>query len=314
MVCRHDTLLFVTGYVLRIDRGSSHDGPGLRTTVVLKGCPLRCAWCDTPESHRIEPELAFREDRCARCFECFDDCKLGAISETDGHPVVDQGLCRWCGDCADGCSTDARLQVGSVMTESRVLAEIARDEAGFAESGGGVTFSGGEPLLQAEFVQRLLEGCRALGIHTAVDTCGAVSADAIARTAELADLFLYEVKHLDEEPHRRLTGSSNREILDNLRLLAQLGATVRVRLPLVPGMNDDEAHIRRLASFVTSLGFKEIDVVPYRRVAPEAYEALGRRYAGAEIQEPGPAAVSATVDLLSACGLAARVVRRASPR
>ena len=314
MVWRHDTLLFVTGYVLRIDRGSSHDGPGLRTTIVLKGCPLRCAWCDTPESHRIEPELAFREDRCVRCFECFDDCKLGAISETDGRPVVDQGVCRWCGDCADGCSTDARLQVGSVMTESRVLAEIARDEAGFAESGGGVTFSGGEPLLQAEFVLRLLEGCRALGIHTAVDTCGAASADAVARIAELADLILYEVKHLDEEPHRRLTGSSNREILDNLRLLARLGAPVRVRFPLLPGVNDDEGHVRRLASFLSSLELREMDVVPYRRVNGATYEALGRRYGGAEIQEPGPEAVSATVDLLSACGLAARVVRRGAPR
>jgi pyruvate formate lyase activating enzyme len=304
----------VTGYVLRIDRGSAHDGPGLRTTVVLKGCPLRCAWCDTPESHRIEPELAFREERCVRCFECFDDCKLEAISETDGWPVVDQGVCRWCGDCADGCSTDARLQVGSVMTESRVLAEIARDQSLLAESGGGVTFSGGEPLLQAEFVQRLLEGCRALGIHTAVDTCGAVSADAIARTAGLADLILYEVKHLDEEAHRRLTGSSNREILDNLRLLARRGAIVRVRFPLLPGINDDEGHVRRFGSFLSSLGLREVDVVPYRRVAPEAYEALGRRYAGADIQEPGPAAVSATVDLLSACGLAPRVVRRAPPR
>ena len=304
----------MTGYVLRIDRGSAHDGPGLRTTVVLKGCPLRCAWCDTPDSHRIEPELAFREDRCVRCFECFDDCKLGAISETDGRPVVDQGLCRWCGDCADGCSTDARLQVGSVMTESRVLAELARDEARFAESGGGVTFSGGEPLLQAEFVLRLLESCRALGIHTAVDTCGAVSADAIARTAGLADLILYEVKHLDEEPHRRLTGSSNREILDNLRLLAGRGATVRIRFPLVPGFNDAAEHVRRLGSLVASLGFKDVDVVPYRRVNGATYEALGRRYAGAEIQEPGPGAVSATVDLLSARGLAPRVVHRDTPR
>jgi pyruvate formate lyase activating enzyme len=304
----------VTGYVLRIDRGSAHNGPGLRTTVVLKGCPLRCAWCDTPESHRIEPELAFREDRCVRCFECFDDCKLGAISETDGRPVVDHGVCRWCGDCADGCSTDARLQIGSVMTESRVLAELARDEASFRETGGGVTFSGGEPLLQAEFVLRLLEGCRALGIHTAVDTCGAASADAVARIAELADLVLYEVKHLDDEPHRRLTGSSNREILDNLRLLARLGAAVRVRVPLLPGINDDEGHVRRLGSLVASLGFKDVDVVPYRRVNGAAYDALGRRDPAAAIREPHAEEISGTVDLLLACGLEARVVHRASPR
>jgi pyruvate formate lyase activating enzyme len=304
----------VTGYVLRIDRGSVHDGPGLRTAVVLKGCPLRCTWCDTPESHRMEPELAFREDRCVRCFECFDDCKLGAISETDGRPFVDQGVCRWCGDCADGCSTDARLQIGSVMTESRVLAELARDEASFRETGGGVTFSGGEPLLQAEFLLRLLEGCRALDIHTAVDTCGAAAAHVVERVASLADLVLFDLKHVDDDAHRRITGASNIEILNNLRLLAALGASVRVRLPLIPGVNDDAGHLRRLAELVASLGFRELDVVPYRRVAPEAYDALGRRYAGSAIQETGPEAVRGARDLLSACGLETRVVHRASPR
>ena len=260
----------MTGYVLRIDRNSAHDGPGRRTAVVLKGCPLRCSWCDTPESHRLEPELAFREDQCVRCFECFDDCKLHAISETDGRPVVDLNLCRWCGDCADGCSTEARLQVGSVMTESRLLQEIVTEAPLHRETGGGVTFTGGEPLLQAEFLFRLLEGCRALDIHTAVDTCGAAAPYAIERVAELADLILYDLKHVDDESHRRITGSSNREILDNLRLLVRLQAAVRVRFPLVPGVNDDAAHVRRLAEFVASLGLPGIDVVPYRRVAVRA--------------------------------------------
>jgi pyruvate formate lyase activating enzyme len=301
----------VTGYVLRIDRGSAHDGPGLRTTVVLKGCPLRCTFCDTPESHRMAPELAFRTDRCIRCFECFDDCQLGAISEVDGQPVVDQGVCRWCGDCADGCSTDARRQAGSIMTESRVLAELARDEARFRETGGGVTFSGGEPLLQADFLVRLLEGCRALGIHTAVDTCGAASADAIARTAELADLILYDLKHVDDEAHRRLTGSSNRELLENLGLLSRLGAVVRVRFPLLPGLNDDAAHVRRLGSMVSSLGFSDVDVVPYRAVDASAYDALGRRYILGAIDEPSPEAIADAVRVMAECGLRAIVVRRA---
>lgn len=301
----------MTGYVLRIDRGSAHDGPGLRTTVVLKGCPLRCTWCDIPESHRMEPELAFREDRCVRCFECFDDCKLGAISETDGRPVVDQGVCRWCGDCADGCSTDARLQIGSVMTESRVLAELAHDEASFRETGGGVTFSGGEPLLQAEFLLRLLEGCRALGIHTAVDTCGAASMHVVEQVAGLADLVLFDLKHLDEDAHRRTTGASNVEILGNLRRLAELGAAVRVRLPLIPGVNDNGGHISRLAGFVSSLGFREIDVLPYRRVDPRRYEALGRPNPSATVAEPNPGSVSAVCTVLAQHGLSAVVVRRA---
>jgi len=301
----------VTGYVLRIDRGSAHDGPGLRTTVVLKGCPLRCSWCDTPEGHRIEPELAFREDHCVRCFECFDDCRLGAISETDGRPVVDLNVCRWCGDCAGGCSTDARRQVGSVMTESRLLQEIEIDAPVHRQTGGGVTFTGGEPLLQAEFLFRLLEGCRALDIHSAVDTCGAASPWAVERAAELADLILYDLKHVDDERHRRITGSSNREILDNLRLLSKIEAAVRVRFPVIPGLNDDAAHVRRLAELVASLGFREIDVVPYRRPVPGTYEALGRPNPSAALQEPDAEAIAEVVQWMSECGVRATVVRRA---
>ena len=300
----------MTGYVLRIDRNSAHDGPGRRTAVVLKGCPLRCSWCDTPESHRLEPELAFREDQCVRCFECFDDCKLGAISETDGRPIVDLNLCRWCGDCADGCSTEARRQVGSVMTESRLLQEIVTEAPLHGETGGGVTFTGGEPLLQAEFLFRLLEGCRALDIHTAVDTCGAAAPYAIERVAELADLILYDVKHVDDESHRRITGSSNREILDNLRLLVRLQAAVRVRFPLVPGVNDDAGHVRRLAAFVASLGLTEIDVVPYRRSIAGSYEALGRPNPSASLQETPADAIAEALQRLSECGLTARVVPR----
>ena len=300
----------MTGYVLRINRGSARDGPGLRTTVVLKGCPLRCSWCDTPESHRIEPELAFREDHCVRCFECFDDCKLGAISESAGRPIVDQGVCRWCGDCADGCSTDARLQVGSVMTESRVLQEIERDAPLHRRSGGGVTFSGGEPLLQAEFLLRLLEGCRMLGIHSAVDTCGAAAPYAVERVAEAADLLLFDLKHLDDAHHRRITGSSNREILENLRRAVRRQAEVRIRFTLVPGVNDDEGHVRRLAELVGSLGLREIDIVPYRRVDASAYEALGRRDPLSAIDEPSPEAVADAVRLIAECGVRGTVVRR----
>ena len=300
----------MTGYVLRIDRGSAHDGPGLRTAVVLKGCPLRCAWCDTPESHRTEPELLFHQEQCVRCFECFDDCKLGAISETDGEPAVDLDLCRWCGDCADGCSTEARRQVGSVMTESRLLQEIEIDAPRHRETGGGVTFTGGEPLLQAEFLFRLLEGCRALDIHTAVDTCGAASPWAVERAAELADLILYDLKHVDDQCHRRITGTSNREILDNLRRLARLDAAVRVRFPMVPGLNDDAAHVRRLAELVVSLGFLEIDVVPYRRPRSGLYGALGRPDPSAALQEPRAETVADVVHWMSECGLTARVVPR----
>jgi pyruvate formate lyase activating enzyme len=278
--------------------------------VILKGCPLRCTWCDTPEGHRTEPELVFRQEQCVRCFECFDDCRLGAISASGGQPVVDLNVCRWCGDCADGCSTDARRQAGSVMTESRVLAEVLRDEALYRQSGGGVTFSGGEPLLQPDFLLRLLETCRERGIHTAVDTCGASPAGVLDRVADLADLFLYDLKHLDDGEHRRMTGASNREILDNLRMLARRQAPVRVRFPVIPGVNDAAAHVRRLGEFVSSLGFREIDVVPYRKPVPGVYEALGRPNSSMALQEPQATVIAEVMQRLSGCGLTAHVAPR----
>jgi pyruvate formate lyase activating enzyme len=196
------------------------------------------------------------------------------------------------------------------MTEARLLQEIERDRPVHLESGGGVTFSGGEPLLQADFLLRLLEGCRDLGIHSAVDTCGAAAPHVVERVADRADLVLYDVKHLDDERHRRVTGASNREILDNLRLLAQTRAAVRVRFPLVSGFNDDAGHVRRLAGFLASLGLRQVDVLPYRGVPAGAYEALGRTNMSSGVREPHPDAVSEVCGLLAEHGLHASVVER----
>jgi pyruvate formate lyase activating enzyme len=297
----------VTGYVFKIERFAVHDGPGIRTTVFLKGCPLRCTWCHSPESQSVEPELMFRQDRCIRCFECVDDCKLGAIANVDGQPVIDQAVCRWCGDCADGCPTDARTQSGSVMTESRVLKEIAQDTLFFDQSGGGVTFSGGEPMMQPEFLAALLDGCRTLRLHTAVDTCGAAPAHVLAKIADRADLFLFDLKHMDDASHRKVTGSSNVQILDNLQTLAARKANVIVRFPLIPAVNDDEVHIERLGRFVHSLGLSRIDVLPYHRAGTGKYSALGRDYALAEAEPPAGADRDRAVRILTDCGVHAAV-------
>ena len=303
----HDTLVFVTGYVFRIERFAVHDGPGIRTTVFFMGCPLRCTWCHSPESQSMAPELMFRQDRCIRCFECVDHCQLGAISQVDGQPVVDIAVCRWCGDCADGCPTEARTQAGSVMTEARVLDEIAQDTIFFDQSGGGVTFSGGEPLMQPDFLVTLLDGCRALRIHTAVDTCGAALPQALARVADRADLFLFDLKHLDDAGHRRATGSSNVQILDNLQALAARKANVIVRFPLIPEINDDADHIERLGRYVRSIGLSRIDVLPYHRAGSGKYPALGRDYALAGSETPSGADRARAVRILTDCGLQAAV-------
>ena len=293
--------------MFRIERFAVHDGPGIRTTVFFKGCPLRCTWCHSPESQSIEPELMFREQRCIRCFECIDSCQLGAISRVDAQPVVDMALCRCCGDCADGCPTGARTQAGSVVTESRVLEDIARDTIFFDQSGGGVTFSGGEPLMQPDFLVALLDGCRSLRIHTTVDTCGAALPRTLDRVADRADLFLFDLKHLDDARHRQVTGSSNAQILDNLQALAARKANVIVRFPLIPGINDDEDHIERLGRFVRSIGLSRIDVLPYHRAGSAKYAALRRDYALAQSEPPSGADRARAVHLLADCGLEAAV-------
>jgi pyruvate formate lyase activating enzyme len=295
----------VTGYVLRIERCAVHDGPGIRTTVFLKGCPLRCAWCHSPESQKPEPELLLRAERCIRCFACVDDCKLGALSRVDGEPVIDTATCRWCGDCADACPTDARVQAGSVMTESRVLQDVERDTIFYDQSGGGVTFSGGEPLMQPAFLLRLLEGCRARRIHTAVDTCGAAPVDVVDRVADLADLFLYDIKHLDEQAHRQATGASNRQILDNLARLAARGAKVRVRFPLIPGVNNSVDHLTRLGRHLASLGLFHIDVLPYHRAGTGKYAAMGRTYGLDPVEPPSEPVRADALRILTAAGLQA---------
>jgi len=295
----------VTGYVFRIARSSVHDGPGIRTTVFLKGCPLRCTWCHSPESQSPQPELFYREDRCIRCLECVDHCQLGAISAVDGRPTVDGEVCRWCGDCADACPSGARTQAGSVMTESRVLQEIERDTVFYDQSGGGVTFSGGEPMMQPDFLVALLDGCRKRRIHTAVDTCGAASAETLSRVADRTDLFLFDLKHIDAARHRHVTGSSNTQILDNLAALAARGSNVVVRFPLIPGVNDDPGDVERLGRFVASTGLSRIDVLPYHRSGTGKYPATGRPYALPDIEPPSLEAREQAVRILDGCGLRA---------
>jgi len=297
----------VTGYVFRIERFALHDGPGIRTTVFFKGCPLRCTWCHSPESQSTAPELMFRDERCIRCFACIDDCHQGAVSRVDEQPVVNPAICRRCGECADTCPTGARTQVGSVMSESRVLEEIARDTIFYDQSGGGVTFSGGEPLMQPDFLVALLDGCRALHIHTTIDTCGAAFPRVLERVAERADLLLFDLKHLDDARHRQVTGSSNVQILDNLRALAARKANVIVRFPLIPGINDDPDHIARLGRFIHAIGLSRIDVLPYHRAGSGKYPALGRDYALGASEPPSGDFRARALQILTDCGLEAAV-------
>jgi len=253
-----------TGLVFDIRRYSIHDGPGIRTTVFLKGCPLRCRWCHNPESWRPAPELAFRRTRCTGCRACEQACIFDAISWVDGMPVTDPDKCTVCGRCVEACPNRAREVVGRTTTVAEVMDEVVRDRIFYDQSGGGVTFSGGEPLMQPDFLLDLLEACRSIWIHTAVDTTCYSPWETLKAVAERTDLFLCDIKHIDSREHKQLTGVDNKMILENITRLAGMGKQIIVRVPLVPGVNDDLYSMRAIADFVESLGsVRRLDLLPY---------------------------------------------------
>jgi len=265
------------GIVFNIMRYSVHDGPGLRTTVFLKGCPLICRWCHNPESQASAREIVFRENRCIACGDCMAACPAEAISAPGEVPTAEDG-CLACGACADACPTEAREIIGRELTVSEVMAEILKDLPFYEESGGGVTFSGGEPLAQPEFLGALLRGCREQGIHTALDTSGAAAFPIINAIRSLVDLFLYDLKIMDDERHQRETGVSNAVILDNLRKLCAAGHAVRVRVPIIPGVTDDQDNLRQIGAFVAALPNRPpIELLPYHAAGMEKYRLLHRQ-------------------------------------
>lgn len=266
----------MTGLIFNIQRFSVNDGPGIRTTVFLKGCPLRCKWCHNPESISSAPQLLLRDERCIRCGDCFSLCKNRAVRRVDGGFVTVRETCIECGDCIEVCNSQAREIAGKEMTAREVVLEIEKDKVFYEQSRGGASFSGGEPLLQHEFLTTLLQECRKKSIHTVVDTTGFTSSGILKHVSEFVDLFLFDLKTLDEAKHREFTGVSNGPILDNLKLLADLGKEVIVRIPVIPGVNDDPAAIRASGSFVSSLGnVREIHLLPYHTTGLEKYRRLG---------------------------------------
>jgi pyruvate formate lyase activating enzyme len=254
------------GIIFDIKRYSIHDGPGIRTTVFFKGCPLSCPWCHNPESQLAQLQLMFWKDRCLRCGNCVLACPNKAISVSNGLPVTDPERCRLCGTCVEVCPAKAREIVGKEVSVSEVMKEIEKDIIFYDESGGGVTFSGGEPFLQPGFLDDLLGACKNKGIHTVVDTSGYADTDDILRISEKIDIFLYDIKIMDREKHKRFTGVYNDLILKNMETLSSAGNRIFVRIPLVSGINDDLKNIRAIGEFVSRLnGVKEIDVLPYHK-------------------------------------------------
>jgi pyruvate formate lyase activating enzyme len=269
------------GVIFNIQRFSIHDGPGIRTTVFMKGCPLRCKWCSNPESINSFPELMTNDIKCIRCGKCEEACPEGAISFNADEKirVIDRRKCNLCLECVKECHSGALVVAGEYMRVEEVVEEVMKDLLFYQNSGGGVTMSGGEPLQQWEFVSEVLKGCKNKGLHTALDTCGYAPWKVMEEVLDHVDLVLYDIKHIDAEVHEEGTGRSNKIILSNAEKVAsELEVRMWLRFPLIPGYNDSARNVKELAEFAVSIGVEKISLLPYHRFGEAKYDKLGGKY------------------------------------
>ena len=266
------------GTVFNIQRYSVQDGPGIRTTVFFKGCPLRCWWCSNPESQNCFPEVAHMESRCKRCGDCIHACQMEAISFNEERIRIDRAKCTNCGDCKEVCTQGAIKFFGNELSVDEVVEEVTRDWAFYQNSDGGMTASGGEPLCQPDFLKALLKRCHEKGIHTTLDTCGYSQPETLQEVLEYIDLVLFDIKHMDTDIHQRVTSVPNKLILQNAMLLANGGIPTIFRIPLIRGINDSEDNIRATAEFAAGLRAKQMDLLPYHRMGVSKYPMLDRGY------------------------------------
>ncbi len=270
----------VRGRIFRIQRFSIHDGYGIRTTVFLKGCPLRCVWCHNPESQRFEREVGYRREKCLRCYECLKVCEL--IEKAEKGIEIDREACDGCGRCVDVCRGGALEIYGEDVTVEEVVGEVEKDAVFYKNSNGGVTFSGGEPYFQPVFLKSLLIACEERGINAAVDTSGYARWDVIEDTLDLVDFFLYDVKDYRSDRHVKMCGVGNGVILENLAKLVASGCEVIVRIPVIPGYNFDLEQLGSefdgYANILDNAGARRVDLLPYHSMARDKYRWLGRGF------------------------------------
>ena len=273
-----------TAFVYNIQRYCIHDGPGIRTTFFFKGCNMRCPWCANPESLSAKPQIAFFAARCTGCGACALVCETGAI-DLHAPTRIDRSKCTLCGDCAAVCPADAYQLHGEERTLDELVTEAEKDRAFYRRSGGGVTISGGEPTMQAAFVAAFLAELKRRGIHTAMETNGAMAAQTLDSLLPVADLFLIDLKHMDAEKHKEFTGRGNAHTIENIRTAVQVGSVI-LRVPLIPRFNDDDENLAQTAEFALSLpgGMKAVHLLPFHAMAGSKYASLNMDYTYDDVQ------------------------------
>ena len=293
--------------IINIQKYSIHDGPGIRTTVFFKGCPLNCWWCHNPESQNPNPEIMFFKERCTGCGTCVKRCPEKAIQLVKGFPVFNESKCNLCGKCSDFCLGNARELVGKDITVKNLMKEIIKDEVFYEESNGGVTFSGGEPLMHADYLYNILKICKDKGIHTTVDTSGYASWKQFEKIVDNVDLFLFDIKHMNNEKHIKYTGVENVIILENLKKLSQRGSNIYIRMPLIAGINDDDENIDAAVDFLSNLNLIHVDLLPYHKMGMDKYRRLNIEYKLSGLEKPSDEVMNKISEKFKSAGIKIKI-------
>jgi pyruvate formate lyase activating enzyme len=288
-----------TGVIFDIKRFAVHDGPGIRTTVFFKGCPLRCVWCHNPESVKIQRQIVFFDNKCIGCGECYKRCKNGAVIATPEGRMYYRDKCTLCGTCVEYCYAEATVMQGKIASVDEVVDEVKKDMPFYENSGGGATLSGGEPTMQPEFCIAILDACKKAKMHTALDTSGFVKTEILKEILKNVDLVLYDIKHTDPQKHKEYTGVSNELILYNLRQIDSMEIPIEIRIPTIPDINDSEENLSDVAKLVNSLNSVErVRLLPYHRLGEGKYSRLEMEYKLKGLESPNKARMEELVQIL----------------
>jgi len=297
------------GKIYDIQKFAIHDGPGIRTLVFMKGCPLKCLWCSTPQTQNSSPDLLYIESNCKNSLCCVDICPEKAIRFSDKQKIeINRKLCNSCGQCVDSCPNQALRLVGDQRTVEELFQDVMKDSPFYRRSNGGVTIGGGEPTMQHKFVTALLKKCKETYVHTAMETCGYVKWEHLERILEHVDLLYFDIKHMDARIHEEITGVSNEIILENARKASDIRPII-IRIPLIPGLNDSEENLLNTGRFAAKLGenLLRIELLPYHKFGTGTYEQLGRKYKLKDVESPSEEYMNKLKKIVESCGVMVQV-------